>query len=80
MTACSTRASPFTVGSNARIAANSVVLREVPENATVVGVPGRVVRLSGEKLDHIHTPDPIMLEIDQLKNRLATLEHALRKR
>ena len=71
---------PFTVGSNARIAANSVVLREVPENATVVGVPGRVVRLSGEKLDHIHTPDPIMLEIDQLKNRLATLEHALRKR
>ena len=71
---------PFTVGSNARIAANSVVLLEVPENATVVGVPGRVVRLSGEKLDHIHTPDPIMLEIDQLKNRLATLEHALRKR
>lgn len=71
---------PFTVGSNARIAANSVVLREVPENATVVGVPGRVVRLSGEKLDHIHTPDPVMLEIDQLKNRLATLEHALRKR
>ena len=71
---------PCTVGSNARIAAHSVVLREVPENATVVGVPGRVVRLSGEKLDHIHTPDPIMLEIDQLKNRLATLEHALRKR
>ena len=44
---------PFQVGDNARIAANSVVLREVPENATVVGVPGRIVRLSGEKLDHI---------------------------
>ena len=70
---------PFRVGDNARIAANSVVLREVPENATVVGVPGRVVRLSGEKLDHIHTPDPVMLEIDQLKNRIATLEHALRQ-
>ncbi len=71
---------PFTVGDNARIAANSVVLRDVPQDATVVGVPGRVVRLRGEKLDHIHTPDPVMLEIEQLKNRLATLEHALRKR
>ena len=68
---------PFTVGDNARIAANSVVLREVPPNATVVGVPGRVVRLCGEKLDHIHTPDPIMLEIEQLKQRLSRLEAAL---
>ena len=65
---------PFKVGDNARIAANSVVLREVPENATVVGVPGRVVRLSGEKLDHVHTPDPIMLEIEQLRLKLMELE------
>ena len=67
---------PFKVGNNARIAANSVVLREVPDNATVVGVPGRVVRLSGEKLDHIHTPDPVMLEIEALKARVAQLEAA----
>lgn len=65
---------PFRVGDNARIAANSVVLREVPDNATVVGVPGRIVRLSGEKLDHIHTPDPVMIEIDELKARLQKLE------
>ena len=65
---------PFKVGDNARIAANSVVLREVPEGATVVGVPGRVVKISGEKLDHIHTPDPVMLEIEQLKARLDALE------
>ena len=65
---------PFKVGDNARIAANSVVLREVPENATVVGVPGRVVKISGEKLDHIHTPDPVMLEIEQLRERVAELE------
>ena len=65
---------PFTVGNNARIAANSVVLREVPDNATVVGVPGRVVKISGEKLDHIHTPDPIMLEIQELQERIAKLE------
>ena len=66
---------PFKVGDNARIAANSVVLREVPAGATVVGVPGRVVRLSGEKLDHIHTPDPVMLEIEQLKARIEALEN-----
>ena len=68
---------PFKVGDNARIAANSVVLREVPANATVVGVPGRVVKISGEKLDHIHTPDPIMLEIEQLRQRLSELEAKL---
>ena len=66
---------PFKVGNNARIAANSVVLREVPENATVVGVPGRITRICGEKLDHIHTPDPIMIEIEMLKMRLDALEH-----
>ena len=68
---------PFKVGDNARIAANSVVLREVPENATVVGVPGRIVRISGEKLDQIHTPDPVMLEIERLQKRIARLEHML---
>lgn len=68
---------PFTVGDNARIAANSVVLREVPENATVVGVPGRIVKISGEKLDQIHTPDPIMLEMERLQKRIARLERLL---
>ena len=71
---------PFRVGNNARIAANSVVLREVPDNATGVGVPGRIVRLCGEKLDHIHTPDPVMLEIEQLKARIDALEQALQGR
>jgi len=70
---------PFRVGDNARIAANSVVLREVPDNATVVGVPGRVVKISGEKLDHIHTPDPIMLEIEQLRTRIEELEERIKK-
>ncbi len=68
---------PFRVGNNARIAANSVVLREVPDNATVVGVPGRVVRISGEKLDHVHTPDPVMLEIEALTKRIEELEQRL---
>ena len=64
---------PFRVGDNARIAAYSVVLREVPENATVVGVPGRIVKICNEKLDQIHTPDPISLEIDALKLQVAEL-------
>ena len=62
------------VGNNARMAATSVVLREVPENATVVGVPGRIARICGEKLDHIHTPDPVMLELEAIKKRLDALE------
>lgn len=68
---------PFTVGDNARIAANAVVLREVPPNSTVVGVPGHVVRINGEKLDHVHTPDPVELELAALNARLEVLEDLL---
>lgn len=68
---------PFKVGDNSKIAANSVVLREVPPNSTVVGIPGHIVRVEGEKLDHIHTPDPVAIELDALKARIETLEKAL---
>ena len=61
---------PFKVGDNARIAANS----------TVVGVPGRVVRLNGEKLDHIHTPDPVRAELDYLTERIEALEKQLEEK
>lgn len=71
---------PFKVGDNARIAANSVVLNEVPANSTVVGVPGRVVRLNGEKLDHIHTPDPVRAELDYLTKRVEALEKQLEEK
>ena len=67
------------VGDNARIAANSVVLHEVPPDSTVVGVPGRVVRRNGEKLDHIHTPDPVRLELDALYARIEKLEEKLKE-
>ena len=71
---------PFKVGDNSKIAANSVVLREVPPNCTVVGIPGHIVRMEGEKLDHIHTPDPVAIEINELKDRIAKLEKLLEEK
>lgn len=71
---------PFKVGDNSRIAANAVVLREVPANCTVVGVPGRVVRINGEKLDHIHTPDPMLERVNILEQAVQRLERELEER
>ncbi len=69
---------PITIHDNARIAAGAVVLTDIPDNATAVGVPARVVRVGGQKvveqLDQIHIPDPLMQEIETLKARLAVLE------
>ena len=70
----------FTVGSDSKIGAGSVVLREVPEGSTVVGIPGRVVkRLNGkvhpqDRLDQVHLPDPIRQEICKMIIRLEALE------
>ena len=55
---------PFEVGENSRIGANSVVVKEVPPNSTVVGIPGRIVMKEGQKvdevdLDHQVMPDPV---------------------
>lgn len=71
---------PIHIGDHSRVAANSVVLRDVPENSTVVGVPGRVVKINGEKTDHTHTPDPIALEIQSLKDRIEQLEKLLEEK
>lgn len=64
---------PFKVGDNARIAANAVVLSEVPENSTAVGVPARVVKVNGirnDLLDQIHISDPVSLALCKLENRI----------
>lgn len=71
---------PFKVGDNSRIAANAVVLQEVPEDSTVVGIPGRVVKVAGQRvnpcqqLDQVKVPDPVQMEICKLRNTVEALE------
>lgn len=68
----------ITVGDNSYIGSNAVVIKDVPANSTVVGVPGRITKQDGKKieisLDHIHVLDPIMQTIDELENRIKKLE------
>ncbi|MDR0983649.1 MAG: serine O-acetyltransferase, partial [Ruminococcus sp.] len=68
----------FKVGDNVKIAANAVVLREVPPNSTAVGVPAKIVKKNGRKvkydLNQTDIPDPIMAEIRKLKKRIKVLE------
>ena len=67
----------FTIGDNCKIGAGSVVLKDVPSNSTVVGVPGRIIirndiRVNND-LDQVHLPDPVMKDIDELKAENARL-------
>ena len=67
---------PFKVGDNSKIAANAVVLSEVPPNCTAVGVPARIVRRDGVRvgdLDQIHIPDPVSQELCMIKHQLEQL-------
>ncbi len=72
---------PFTVGKGAKIGAGSVVLREVPPNATVVGIPGKIVRLNGERVDDLdqNLPDPIMDELNKINERLDEIYSKINK-
>jgi serine O-acetyltransferase len=72
----------FTIGDNSRIGAGSVVVREVPPNSVVVGVPGRVTykdgqRVGGIDLNQTDLPDPVMKALEQLVERIRTLEAEL---
>ena len=78
---------PLTIADNCKIAAGAVVLANIPDNSTAVGVPARIVRRHGRKvaddLDQVHIPDPVAneikrqkKEINDLKKRLEALEAA----
>ena len=73
---------PFKVGDNSKIAANAVVLEEVPPNSTAVGIPARIVRRNGKRLnetdlDQIHMPDPVAQELCSLRLKVEKLEKLL---
>ncbi len=74
----------ITIGDNAKIGAGAVVIKPVPPNSTVVGVPGRVVVQDGVKvgppdLEHGKLPDPILTLVKELEKRIETLEDQLAK-
>ena len=75
---------PFTVGDNSKIAANAVVLTEVPPNSTCVGIPARVVKRNNEKIganfDHIHMPDPVAQELCRINIKIDNLEKELEEK
>lgn len=73
---------PFKVGNHSKIGAGSVVLKEVAENCTVVGIPGKVVKRiikQGDELNQIDLPDPVSVELECLRKRMAAMEEELRE-
>lgn len=68
---------PLVIGDNSRIAAGAVVLSDIPSNSTAVGVPAKVVRRDGvrvDDLDQVHIPDPVAQEIARLETEIEKLK------
>lgn len=72
----------ITVEDNSYIGANAVVIKDVPHNSTVVGVPGRITKQDGKKidfdLDHIHIIDPILQNIEEIEKRISDIEKKIK--
>ncbi len=72
---------PITIGDGSRVAANAVVLKDIPENSTAVGSPARVVRLDGKRVnyvsevDHVNVVDPVDIELAAIRAQIAHLAH-----
>ena len=74
---------PFKIGDNSKIAANAVVLEEIPPDSTAVGIPARVVKRKNVKVkndfDQIHIPDPVTQELCKLRIKIEKLEKEIEK-
>jgi len=71
---------PVVIGDNSKVAAGAVLLQDIAENSTAVGIPAKVVRKEGmrvDDLDQIHIPDPIAQQIKALESKLSALEEEL---
>ncbi|WP_341279798.1 serine O-acetyltransferase [Paenibacillus sp. FSL H8-0537] len=73
----------FKIGDNSNVGSNAVVLREVPDNCTVVGNPGRVVKRNGERvkdrLEHNQLPDPVIEMLRDMQNEIDRLKTELKE-
>ncbi|OQX53478.1 MAG: serine O-acetyltransferase [Candidatus Omnitrophica bacterium 4484_213] len=74
----------ISIGDNVNIGANAVVIRSVPANCTVVGVPGRIARKEGKRipginLDHTNLPDPLTERLERLQQEIDTVEKHLKE-
>ena len=73
---------PIMIESNSKIAANAVVLKDIPESSTAVGIPARIVRQGGRRvddLDQVHIPDPVSQEIQRLEQKISDLSNELQQ-
>lgn len=71
---------PIRIEDNSKVAANAVVLKDISSNSTAVGIPAKVVRQAGRRvddLDQIHIPDPVSQEIARLEERLEALSDSI---
>ena len=73
----------ITIGNDSMVGANAVVIRDIPEHSTVVGVPGRITRTKdrhfpGINLDHTHLPDPLTERLEKLQHEIDSLERHLK--
>ena len=72
---------PIKIGDGSRVAANAVVLKDIPENSTAVGSPARVVRVDGKRVnyvsdvDHVNVIDPVDIELAAIRAQIAHLAH-----
>lgn len=78
---------PFQVGDNSRIAANSVVLREVPSNSTAVGIPAKIIKKDEKKnedyateVDQVNVDDPVVAELLELRQEIESVKKFVMER